>query len=183
MAGFRPVISPANCCPVQIPVGGLDQPPKGLGAVRTIATTLRAEVVKCGQFAAGSDFEDRATANPPAKAEISTAGPALNRYPVQVPVNGLDQPHRVEIGAVRAIATALRAKSVDGREDSIRRHLECSARAVGAGATFECRSVEVSIAGLYQRGFGNGPVCRVELVQRGQDAVRGNLEDCATASS
>src|ERR1039457_5898753 len=46
-------------CPVEVPIGSLDQRCVGVFAVR--APTLGAEAVERGQFANRGDFEDRAT--------------------------------------------------------------------------------------------------------------------------
>ena len=51
------VVGPAFVgCPVEVPIGGLDQPRCGAGAVRAIA--LRAKGVQSRQLAAWGHFED-----------------------------------------------------------------------------------------------------------------------------
>jgi hypothetical protein len=55
MAG---VVAACVCCPVDVPVDGLDQSPDGVLAVCAIA--LRTKGVKRRQFAAWGDLEDRA---------------------------------------------------------------------------------------------------------------------------
>ena len=80
-----PLAPPTDCCPVEVPIGGLDQARGGAVAVRAV------EAVQRRQRAAWGDFEDRAIA----------VGPAIARCPVEVPVGGLDQP-REGVGAVRA---------------------------------------------------------------------------------
>jgi len=53
-------------CAVQLPIGGLNQ---SCGGVRPVsAVRLGAEAIQRGQFALGSDFEDRAVAVYPALA-------------------------------------------------------------------------------------------------------------------
>src|SRR6202030_1734048 len=54
-------VGPAGLrCPVEGPIGRLDQPRLGVFAVRAIATALRAKAIKSGQRASQGDSEDRA---------------------------------------------------------------------------------------------------------------------------
>jgi|HubBroStandDraft_1064217.scaffolds.fasta_scaffold93411_2 hypothetical protein len=90
-------------CPVEIPIGGLNEPRQGDRAVR--APALGAKTVQRRQLAAQADFEDRAV-------DIAV-GPAVGRGPVQVPIGGLDE-RGIGRGSVRA--AALRAESVYCRQ-------------------------------------------------------------------
>src|ERR1017187_1072582 len=65
-------------CPVEVPIGGLDEPSLGVSAVRAVC--LGAEAVPHRQRATRGDFEDRPTA----------VCPTLGRCPVEVPIGGLD---------------------------------------------------------------------------------------------
>src|ERR1022692_1583703 len=86
-------------CPVEVPIGGLDEPSLRPGAVRAVC--LGAEAVKRGQRATLGDFEDRALA----------VGPATHGRPVEAPIGGLDQPRE---GACAVRAPALGAEPVYG---------------------------------------------------------------------
>ena len=85
-------VGPARSrCPVEGPVGVLDQPRVGLLAVRAVETVQRP------QRAAWGDFEDRATAK-----RAGVGRPAEVRCPVEGPIGVLDQT-RVGLLAVRAV--------------------------------------------------------------------------------
>jgi hypothetical protein len=96
-------------CPIEIPIGGLDQPCVGEFAVRLV------KAVKSGQLAVWGDFEDRAT-RPDVIADV---GPAIHRCPVEVPIRALDQSRDGSV-AVRALVAAPRAERVK-RGKSLRR--------------------------------------------------------------
>ena len=65
------VVGPAiHRCPVEVPIGGLDQPRPGVATVH--ATALRTKAVQRRQRAAWGDFEDRA---------VLIVGPAIPVVP------------------------------------------------------------------------------------------------------
>src|ERR1022692_4206269 len=86
-------------CPVEVPIGGLDEPSLRPKAVRAVC--LGAEAVQRGQRATRGYFEDGAGA----------VGPTIIRCPVEAPIGGLDEP-RPGVCAVRA--PALGAEPVYG---------------------------------------------------------------------
>lgn len=90
--------------PIEIPIGGLDQPPGG-ASVRAL------EAVKCGQRAAWGDLEDRAI----------VGGPAKTRCPIKIPIDGLDQTRG---GAASVRAMGLRTKAVKDSQEAARGDLE-----------------------------------------------------------
>src|ERR1022692_3634042 len=125
-------VGPAiRLCPVEVPIGGLDEPNYGVFAVP--AVWLGAEAVKCGQRATRGDFEDRPALVCP------TGG-----CPVEVPIGGLDQP-REGVFAVRAVC--LGAEAVKRRQRATRGDFEDGA-IVAAGPTTGRCPVEVPIGGL-----------------------------------
>src|ERR1017187_9997023 len=92
-------------CPVEVPIGGLDEPRLGPSTVRAVC--LGAEAVQRGQRATRGDFEDGAGA----------VGPSIIRRPVEAPIGGLDEP---SVGACAVRAPALGAEAVQ-RGESLRR--------------------------------------------------------------
>jgi len=102
-------------CPVEVSVGGLDQPCLGVCAVRAVEAMQRL------QRATWSDFEDRA----------GVAGAALECCPVQVSICGLDQ-DRGEGCAVRVVEAVQRFESLSDCRSRGRDHEEeheCRTRA------------------------------------------------------
>ena len=96
-------------CPVEVPVGSLNQPyPQRVFAVSVV------EAVQRGQRARWGDFEDRATA-------ISTGGrPAISGCPLEVPVGALDQPCR-RVFAVSSVEDVQRGEGLCRRGNCRRR--------------------------------------------------------------
>src|SRR5208337_4604520 len=131
--GAGVVVGPASGrCPVEVAIGGLNQPPGGVDPIRVVKTVQRRQLATWG------DFEDRATSGGGA------VGPAIERRPVEVPISGLDQPG-VGDGAVRAMV--LGAKAVKSRQRATRRNFED--RAIAIPELSRC-PIEVPIRGLDQ---------------------------------
>ena len=118
--------------PAEIPIGGLDQPRPGVGAVRAVEAVLRR------QRAAWGDFEDRAIA----------VGPAREGCPVEDSSLGvLDQPRDGEVAVryIKAVQRGQRAAWGDFEERAI---------AVAVGPAPVRRPVEVPTGGLDQPRVG-----------------------------
>jgi hypothetical protein len=74
-------------CPVENAVSVLNQ--RCVGVLAIVALGYGAKGVKCGQRAAGGDLEDCAM----------LGGPAIFRYPIEVPIGGLDERRILVVGA------------------------------------------------------------------------------------
>src|ERR1039457_6709546 len=138
-------------CPVEVPIGGLDEPSVGEFAVRALC--LGAEPIKRGQRATRGDFEDRAIA----------VGPTTRRCPEEIPVGGLDQPRD---GAIAVRAVCLGTEAVKRRHRAPLGYFE--ARAPAVGPTIIRCPVEVPIGGLDEPSVGGSAVRAVCL---GAEAV------------
>src|SRR5581483_5500394 len=152
-----------GCCPVEVPIAGLDQARVRGRAVG--AAALRAKVVKRGQLAPWSDFEDRAI--------VASSAPL--RRPVEVPVRSLHQRSQ-EIAAICAVEAVQPGKGAT-QSDS-------ENRPTVGGSAIDRGPVEVAIGGLDQRLTRGFAVCAAALgakvIQRGQLATEGDFEDCPT---
>ena len=146
-------------CPIEVPIGGLDQARQGRLAVR--ATGLRTKIVKRGQCAVCGNCEHRAVA----------VCPATIRNPIEFAIRGLDR-RPFGDGAVRAV------EAVQSFQLAASGDLED--RAVVGGSATRRRSVEVAI-GVLDHPIGLDAVRAVEAVQRLQRAGCGDLEDRAIA--
>jgi len=160
-------------CPIEKPVAGLQEPPKGSGAVRAI------EAVQRGQRACGSYLEYRA----------AVVGSGQVGCPVEVAVAALDQPG-VRVGTIHA--AWLRAKAVQRGQHARGVNSEDRATAIVGAITVEVAPVygcpvEVPVAGLRQHGERLGAIraemslFRAKHVDRGQRACGGDFEDRAAA--
>src|ERR1700691_4584714 len=95
-------VSAKACGPVEVPIGGQDEPCVGLFAVP--ASTLGTEIVDRFEGARWRDFKDRAAA----------VGLAKRGCPVDVPIGGLDQ-RTLGRAAVRAAARGAGKRVKRGR--------------------------------------------------------------------
>src|ERR1022692_3604184 len=137
-------------CPVEVPIGGLDEPSVGFDAAR--APALEAEAVKRRQRATRGDFEDRAKAD----------GPTSIRCPVEVPIGGLDEPSD---GGLAVRAVCLGAEAVKRCQRATKVVFEDCATIVSRGTPAISRCpVEVPIGGLDEPSIGASAVRAVCLV-------------------
>jgi len=84
-------------CPVEVPVGGLDQlPGRRFGAVSTVGFSAKA--IQPWSSCPGGDFEDCAMA----------VGAAVAGCAVEVPIGSLDQPGRPAVSAASLGAKAVK---------------------------------------------------------------------------
>ena len=112
-------VGPRVCCPIEVSIGGLDERPIGVCAVREI------EAVQCGQHATWGHSEDRAV--------WDAVVPAVDGCPVEVSIGGMDQ----LVGIRRATTTGSVAKGVQRGQHATRSDSEDRA----AGDRLICCSV------------------------------------------
>jgi len=163
-------VSATARCSVEVPIGGLDQPCDGIGAVRVVKAVQR------GQRACRCDFEDRATG------AIGTVlvSPASVRRPVEVPVGGLDQPC-VGIGAVDQVKAVQCRQRARGRDFENRPTAsDCGASSSHVAGVARC-SVQGPVGALDQRASGRftvrATVLGTKIVKRRQRAAWGDFEE------
>jgi hypothetical protein len=114
-AAIRDAVGPAqDRCPIEVPVGGLDQ--SGLGDVAVHAIAKGAKVVKRGHRATRGDFEDRARVlgRPPSEVIphkfplLASTGPASGSSVVRV-VEAVQRGQRANKGNVEDRAVAVQS--------------------------------------------------------------------------
>src|SRR4029077_4708363 len=152
--------------PVEAPVGGLDQGPVRLFAVRAV------EAVQNGQTATWCDFEDRADGRGPA--------PANDRGAIEVAVSALHQP---ALGGLPVGAIVLGAKAVKRGQRAARGDFEDGA--LEEDPARQRSPVEVPIGGLDQPSEGGVAVSATptsgKAEYRCERAARGDFEYCPPA--
>jgi hypothetical protein len=134
------LVGPARVgCPVEVPVGTLDQRRFGQFAIRAV------EVMQRRQRATWSDFENRAAAINGAPDIGAGVGPAVLRSSVKVPVGSLDKPcdGREAVRAVETVQRRERATWGDFED-----------RAIPIGPARGGCSIEVPVDALDQPRFG-----------------------------
>src|SRR5580704_7778939 len=165
------------CRPIEVPIGGLNQPGE-----RPCTVVPISERMQLCQFASSCDSENCAAAAPAAKAPA-----ALESRSVEIPIGGLRYPciRSSAVGAVRS-----GAKAVKCLQFASRRNLKDRAAAIAIalciiGPAIRRRPVEIAVGGLHQTRKGAAAVSPVrfgpKVIYRRQLSPWRDLEHNATA--